>query len=132
MDAPLFRKVDCIRLAVDDLAAAIGFYRSLGHELIWRRPSAAGLRLSESDAELVVQTEAPGIEVDFLVDDAEQAVERFVTAGGTLVSGPFEIEIGRCVVIADPWENTLVLLDMSHGSLPEIKGQDEPQGSAGE
>jgi len=124
VNPPLLRKVDCIRLAVDDLAAAIAFYQRLGHEVIWRRAAAAGLRLPESDTELVVQTEEPGLEVDLLVDDAAQAAEQFVAVGGTLVSGPREIEIGRCAVVADPWGNTLVLLDMSHGPLPETRGQD--------
>ena len=123
---PLLRKVDCIRLAVGDLDAAIAFYERLGHGLIWRRPTVAGLRLPESSTEIVLQTEQPGIEVDLLVDDTERAVERFVAAGGTLVSGPFEIEIGRCSVVSDPWQNTLVLLDMSRGPLPETRGQDEP------
>jgi predicted enzyme related to lactoylglutathione lyase len=129
---PLLRKVDCIRLAVDDLDAAIAFYERLGHGLIWRRPAAAGLRLPESDTEIVLQSEQPGIEVDLLVDDAARAVERFVAAGGTLVSGPFEIEIGRCAVVADPWQNTLVLLDMSRGPLPETRGQREPGVGGGE
>jgi predicted enzyme related to lactoylglutathione lyase len=120
---PLFRKVDCVRLAVGDLEAAIGFYRRLGHELIWRRPTAAGLRLPENDAELVVQTEETGLEVDLLVDDAEKAAERFATAGGTVVEGPFDIEIGRAVVVSDPWQNKLVLLDMSRGPLPETRGE---------
>ena len=111
MDAPLIRKIDCIRLAVDDLTAAISFYESLGHDLIWRRPTAAGLRLPESDAELVLQTEEPGLDVDLLVDDAVRATTRFIAAGGTLVSGPTEIEIGRCAVVADPWGNNLVLPD---------------------
>ena len=124
VNTPLLRKVDCIRLAVDDLDAAIAFYQRLGHEVIWRRAAAAGLRLPESDTELVVQTEEPGLEVDLLVDDAAQAAEQFVAVGGTLVSGPREIEIGRCAVVADPWGNTLVLLDMSHGPLPETRGQD--------
>jgi len=124
VNPPLLRKVDCIRLAVDDLDAAIAFYQRLGHEVIWRRAAAAGLRLPESDTELVVQTEEPGLEVDLLVDDAAQAAEQFVAVGGTLVSGPREIEIGRCAVVADPWGNTLVLLDMSHGPLPETRGQD--------
>ena len=126
VNPPLLRKVDCIRLAVDDLDAAIGFYKGLGHDLIWRRAAAAGLRLPESSTELVLQTEQPGLEVDLLVDDAERAAERFVAAGGTLVSGPSEIEIGRCAVVADPWQNTLVLLDMSRGPLPETRGQNEP------
>ncbi len=125
MDAPLVRKVDCIRLAVDDLGTAIAFYESLGHELIWRRRAAAGLRLPESDAELVLQTEEPGMEVDLLVGDAVQAATRFVAAGGTLVSGPREIEVGRCVVVADPWGNPLVLLDMSRGPLSETRGEDD-------
>jgi len=122
MSAPLLRKADRIRLAVDDLAAAIDFYQRPGYDLIWRRPTAAGLRLPESDAELVVRTEELGVEVDLLVDDAEQAAEQFVSAGGTLVSGRHEIEIGRCVMVADPWGNTLTLLDMSHGPLPETLG----------
>ena len=74
---PLLRKVDCIRLAVDNLDAGIVFYARLGASLIWRRPTTAGLRLPEADAELVLQTEEPGLEVDLLVDDAEQAAARF-------------------------------------------------------
>ena len=95
--------------------------------MIPRQPIASlmDLRLPESNTELVLQAEEPGIEVDFLVDDAERAVERFVAAGGTLVGGPFEIEIGRCAVVADLWQNTFVLLDMSRGPLPETRVQDE-------
>ena len=64
--APLIRKVDCIRLYVPDLEAGLTFYRDrLGHELIWRTETAAGLRLPESDAELVLQTEDQQQEVDF-------------------------------------------------------------------
>ncbi len=118
-DSPLFRKVDCIRLAVSDLDAGIDFYERLGQKLIWRRPTAAGLRLAESDAELVLQTEESGTEVDLLVDDAGAAAERFAAAGGSVLSGLVEIEIGRAVVVADPWGNELVLLDMKKGPLPE-------------
>jgi hypothetical protein len=41
----------------------------------------------------------------------------FVEAGGSIVVPPFDIQIGRCVVVADPWGNRLVLLDMSKGPL---------------
>jgi catechol 2,3-dioxygenase-like lactoylglutathione lyase family enzyme len=55
---PLLRKVDCVRLYVPDLEAGLAFYRDqLGHQLIWRTESAIGLRLPNSDAELVLQTE---------------------------------------------------------------------------
>lgn len=115
--SPLFRKVDCLQIPVPDLSQAIAFYESLGHDAIWRRPTAAGLRLPDTDAELVLETERPEAEVDLLVEDAEVAVERFVGAGGRLIEPPFDIEIGRCAVVEDPWGNKLVLLDMSRGPI---------------
>src|SRR5262245_29972640 len=115
---PLLRKVDCVRLYVPDLEAGLAFYRDkLGHELIWRTATAAGLRLPESDAELVIQTEERRQEIDFLVDSADVAAETMERAGGKIVVPPFDIQIGRCVVLEDPWGNPLVLLDTSKGLL---------------
>jgi predicted enzyme related to lactoylglutathione lyase len=115
---PLLRKVDCVRLYVPDLEAGLAFYRDkLGHELIWRTATAAGLRLPETDAELVIQTEEPRQEVDYLVDSADAAAESMERAGGKVIVPPFDIQIGRCVVIEDPWGNPLVLLDTSKGLL---------------
>jgi predicted enzyme related to lactoylglutathione lyase len=115
---PLFKKVDCVRVAVPDLEAGLAFYREqLGHTLNWRSATSAGLRMPDSDAEVVIQTEDPGVEVDFLVVDADAAAERFVAAGGQVVVPPFDIPIGRCVVVRDPWDNQYVLLDMSQGPL---------------
>ena len=114
----LFRKVDCIRLYVQDLEAGLAFYRDrLGHELIWRSATAAGLRLPESEAELVLQTEEQRQEVDLLVDSADEAAKWVEQAGGKVIVPPFDIQIGRCVVLEDPWGNPLVLLDMSKGPL---------------
>jgi catechol 2,3-dioxygenase-like lactoylglutathione lyase family enzyme len=115
---PLFRKIDCIQLAAPDLDAALSFYCDrLGHALIWRSATAAGLRLPDCDAELVLRSERPGLEVDLLVDSAGDAAREFVSAGGELLAGPFDIQIGRCVVVRDPFGNPLVLLDMSKGRL---------------
>ncbi len=114
----LIRKVDCIQLYVSDLEAGLAFYRDrLGHELIWRTKTAAGLRLPESEAELVIQAEAERREVDLLVDSADQAAVFIEQAGGRVIVPPFDIQIGRCVVVADPWGNPLVLLDTSKGLL---------------
>ena len=114
----LIRKVDCVRLYVPDLEAGLAFYRGqLGHELIWRTGTAAGLRLPESEAELVLQTEEQRQEVDLLVDSADEAAARFEQAGGKVIVPPFDIQIGRCVVLEDPWGNPLVLLDTSKGLL---------------
>jgi len=114
----LFRKVDCHSIPVADLDAALEFYRDgLGHELIWRDDSAAGLRLPDSDAELVLHTDERPIETDLLVVSVPAAISRFVEAGGKVVAGPFEIRIGLCAMIEDPWQNRLVILDSSKGSL---------------
>ena len=114
----LLRKVDCIRLYVPDLETGLAFYRDrLGHELIWRSKTAAGLRLPESDAELVLQTEEQRQEVDLLVDSADEAAKWVEQAGGKVIVPPFDIQIGRCVVLEDPWGNPLVLLDMTKGPL---------------
>ena len=115
--APLLRKLDCLQLPVGDLEAGVAFYERLGHEVIWRRPNQVGLRLPDTDAELVLQTERQGARVDLLVEDVRAAVQRFVAAGGRVVVDPFPIEIGLCAVVADPDGNELELLDMSRGPL---------------
>ena len=116
--AALIRKVDCIRLYVPDLEAGLAFYRDhLGHALIWRTETAAGLRLPESAAELVIQTEDQRQEVDLLVDSADAAAKLVEQAGGKVIVSPFDIQIGRCTVLEDPWGNSLVLLDTSKGLL---------------
>ena len=135
MGDPLFRKIDCLQLAVPDLEVGLAFYRDrLGHTLNWRTGTAAGLRMPETDAELVIQAERPGPETDLLVESADSAAERFVRAGGRLVAGPFDIPIGRCAVVEDPWGNRLVLLDLSKGRLVvdadrrvELDGQGQPR-----
>lgn len=115
--SPLFRKIDCFRVPVPDLDAGLAFYRDqLGHELIWRTATSAGLRMPLSDAEIVIQTEHDWSETDLLVESADTAAAVIVAAGGRIVTPPFDIPIGRCVVVEDPWGNSLVLLDSSKGT----------------
>ena len=86
----LIRKVDCVRLYVSDLEAGLSFYRDrLGHELIWRTATAAGLRLPESEAELVIQTEDQRQEVDLLVHSADESAKFIEQAGGKVIVPPF-------------------------------------------
>jgi len=91
MTAPLFKRVDCLSIPVSDLDAALAFYSGqLGHELIWRSNTA---------------------------DSVPEALVRFTSGGGKILRGPFEIQIGRCAVVEDPWNNVLVILDASKGTL---------------
>ena len=114
---PLFRKLDNHLLRVGDLDAAIAFYRDgLGHPLVWRDREAAGFALPETDAELVVHLRI-GPETDILVEDVDSAFAAFLNAGGAAVEPPFDIAIGRCARVRDPFGNVLVILDQSKGRL---------------
>lgn len=86
---PLVRNVDAIQIHVPDLDAGLVFYPDrLGHQLIWRTERAVGLRLPDSDTELVLQTEREGLELNLLVDSADQAAQRIIEAGGAIVVPP--------------------------------------------
>ena len=118
MSDPLFRQLDAVTVRVPDLDQGLSFYRDqLGHELLWRNDALgqAGLRLPDADTELVLSTSlayAP----NWLVTSVDDAVERLVAAGGRVVSPPAPIPVGRVAVVADPFGNPLVLVDLSSGT----------------
>ena len=118
MSHPLVRRVDCIHVEVPDLESGLAFYRDkLGHQLVWRGEAAAGLKMAEGDTEIVINAEPWKWKTDLLVESVESAARRFEEAGGSVLSGPFDIEIGKAVVVRDPWGNEFVLLDASKGQL---------------
>lgn len=117
MTSPLLKGVDAITVPVPSLDAGLAFYQNeLGHELIWRNDELgqAGLRLRGGETELVLATRQR-YEPNWLVDDADEASVRIVEAGGRIVSEPFDIPVGRIAVVADPFGNELVLVDLSKG-----------------
>ncbi len=115
---PLFRNVDCIRLSVPDIEAGLHFYRDqLGYELIWRMAESVGLRMPDSETEVVLHTEPQAPEIDIKVQSVDDAIVRIKAAGGKVIVPPFDIQIGRCAVVQDPWENQFVILDISKGLL---------------
>jgi catechol 2,3-dioxygenase-like lactoylglutathione lyase family enzyme len=112
----VLRAVDCVQLPVPDLESGLAFYRDrLGHELIWRTATAAGLRLPDGGTELVLRAGQPEPEVDFLVHDVGAAVAELTAAGATVLVAPFDIPVGRVAVLADPFGNPLTILDLSSG-----------------
>jgi lactoylglutathione lyase len=114
---PLFRKLDNLLLRVADLDAAISFYRDrLGHRVLWRSEEAVGFALPDTDAELVAHLNI-GPETDVVVHDVDEAFAVFLSAGGEAVQPPFDIAIGRCARVRDPFGNELTLLDQSKGTL---------------
>jgi catechol 2,3-dioxygenase-like lactoylglutathione lyase family enzyme len=105
-----------VQFYVPDLDQGLAFYRDqLGHELIWRTERAVGLRMP--DTEIVLQTERREPELDLKVASADAAAVRIAEAGGKVLVPPFDIQIGRAVVVQDPWGNRSVLLDTGKGLL---------------
>ena len=117
MPSPLFRKIDCIHVDVPDLDSGLEFYRDrLGLVLEWRGETAAGLRMADGDSEIVLNVKPLKWKTDVLVESVPIAVEKFEESGGSVVSGPFDIEIGKAVVVRDPWGNEYTLLDTGKGT----------------
>lgn len=117
MADPLLRHVDAVTVPVPTLEQGLAFYRDeLGHELLWRNDEVgqAGLRLPHSETELVLSTTG-GHEANWLVANVEDAVDRMIGSGGRMVAEPRSIPVGRVAVVADPFDNPLVLVDLSVG-----------------
>jgi predicted enzyme related to lactoylglutathione lyase len=114
---PPLRKVDAVTLPVPDLDVGLAFYaEALGHRLLWRNDALGqvGLGLPDSDTELVLTTRQ-AYEPDWLVADVPAALESFTAAGGSVVVPTESTPVGRLAVVADPFGNHLVILDLSAG-----------------
>lgn len=112
----LFQNVDCIELYVSDLDEGIACYRDgLGLKLLWRNDTSAGLGMAQDVTEIVLQTERKQVLVDIKVASVDEAIPCITAAGGRVEIGPFDVDIGRCAVIRDRWENRFAILDMTKG-----------------
>ncbi|MEV4174754.1 VOC family protein [Nonomuraea sp. NPDC049709] len=114
---PLFQKIDAVTVPVPDLDSGLRFYQHrLGHELLWRNDQLgqAGLGLPDSDAEIVLATRL-NLAPTWLVRSADEAASEIVAAGGRVVADPSDIPVGRVAIVADPFGNELVLVDLSKG-----------------
>jgi predicted enzyme related to lactoylglutathione lyase len=118
MREPRLRKIDCVMVRVDDLNAGSRFYgERFGLCELWRDESSVGMGLPETDAEIVLHTMdlPPEYAVHYLVDDARAAAAAWRTAGLEVRTEPFEIAVGWCATLADPFGNAVCVLDLSKG-----------------
>ena len=115
----MLKKIDCVMIRVDDVDVALKYYAEVfGLRPNWRDDESAGLVFPESDAEIVVHCypDIPSrVEVHYLVDDVAAAIQTFAEKGCTVLVRPFDIVIGKCAVIEDPFGTRLCILDMTKG-----------------
>lgn len=118
----MFKKIDCVMIRVDDVAAAVKFYRAVfGMKPLWSDNGATGLGFPETDAEIVLHSNADiphKVEVHYMVDDVVAAVNTFAEKGCRVLVAPFDILIGKCAVISDPFGTAICILDATSGRRP--------------
>ncbi len=106
-----------LRIYVSDLEAGIGYYHNkLGLKIEWKTETAICFLMEDGVGELVIQNERKVEETDLMVDSVIDAIEQIKDSGGKIIYGPFDIKMGKCAVIEDPWSNKMVILDSSKGT----------------
>jgi hypothetical protein len=112
---PLLRGVDAVTVPVPDLDVGLRFYRDvLGQPLLWRNDEIGQAGLGVAGSEIMLSTRQR-YEPNWLVESADEAAAAMCAAGGRMVVEPCDIPVGRLAVVADPFGNKLVLLDLSRG-----------------
>jgi lactoylglutathione lyase len=126
----MLRKIDCVMIRVEDVdLSAVYYAKVFGLRFKWSGEGAVGLVFPETDAEIVLHRETnipSSVEVHYLVDDVVVAVARYAAEGCEILVPPFDITIGKCAVIRDPFGTRLCILDTTKGLRPPNLG--EPPG----
>ena len=109
-------------IRVDDVDLSAAYYAKVfGLRPKWSGDGAVGLVFPETDAEIVLHREAAipsSVEVHYLVDDVVVAVAHYAAEGCEILVAPFDITIGKCAVIRDPFGTRLCVLDTTKGLRP--------------
>lgn len=115
----MLRKIEFVMIRVSDLPGALNFYADVfGLKPLWedQNRGQAGLLFQDSATQVVLHTDPniPGqVEVHYLVDDVDAAVQKYLNQGCIILTEPFEVHNGKCAVIQDPFGIRLCILDMS-------------------
>ena len=114
----IFKSIDCYLLFVPDLEKGIKLYsEKLGHEMLWKRDDSAGLKMPDSNTEIVLSTSLPP-ETDLLVESTDETVEKLLAEDFKLLLKPFDIPVGRFAAMLDPFGNKISFLDLSKTKAP--------------
>ena len=115
----MLRKIDCVMVNVPELEKAAAYYEAVfGLKRLWQDAHSIGMGMPETDAEIVLHDNPfpKDISVHYLVDDVVKAIEHFAAQGCIIRTAPFDIVIGKCAVLEDPFGNIISILDMTKGA----------------
>ena len=117
----MLKKIDCIMVKVPDVHEAAEFYHDVfGLKPNWEYDQTIGMKLAESGTEIVLHSRQDipfKVDVTYLVDSVDEAIIRYEEQGCTTIKAPFDIRIGRCAVIMDPFGISISILDMTKGEV---------------
>ncbi|GCE12478.1 VOC family protein [Tengunoibacter tsumagoiensis] len=85
----------------------------------WLGDGSIGLVFPESDTEIVLHSDSgipSAVEVHYLVEDVVAAVSLYEAQECQVLVAPFDVTIGKCAVIKDPFGIRLCILDMTKGA----------------
>jgi lactoylglutathione lyase len=115
----MLRKINCVMMRVEDMEAAAVYYSEIfGLRRLWQDATSVGLGFPETDAEVVLHcnSQIPSrVDVYYLEDDVVCSVGVLRRNGCRVLSEPFDIPIGKCAVVREPFGTTLSIVDMSNG-----------------
>jgi lactoylglutathione lyase len=118
----MLRKIDCVMIRVADVRAGADYYAKVfGLHPLWSGDGSIGLGFPETDAEIVIHSDPnipSSVEVYYVVQDVIAAADRLLLEGCQVLVTPFDITIGKCAVIRDPFGTRLCILDKTKGSRP--------------
>ena len=112
------RKIDSVMHYVRALEPAAAFYEGvLGLRRVWTdaEREMIGLRFAESDAEIVLHTDAtlPNPDISYLVDDVAQFCAEYEQAGHHVLVAPLAVRCGSYAVLADMEGNAVAIIDLT-------------------
>jgi len=109
-------------IRVRDVQTAATYYAKVfGLHPQWSGDGSVGLVFPETDSEIVLHSDPnipSSVEVHYLVDDVVSAVAHYAAEGCDVLVAPFEITVGKCAVIRDPFGTRLCILDLTKGLRP--------------
>ncbi len=119
----MFKRLDCVCIPTDDLAASVAFYLDMGMSEAWRldrtledgRPwTLIGLDFPDRTSSQIVLSTHPdrrAVEIEIRVDDVRASFSLLKDRPGVRwITEPFAIEAGHVAVMEAPDGNVFVLI----------------------